>query len=615
MLGSLFGRKEEHAGANNNAASRTQVLDHVSRSLSRQRPQSRNSGLLGWLASTQSQILARRVGRGGDATETHQREVLISLAFSVAPSNMMCFILNSLIVTVMLQSQPRTSSNWSAESPPTSPALRPISPQNFYDSPIRLAPATPHMLGARADENKYRMRLLTDRMFSPRDKHHIPLVSLGPSVFSDSSKSAEKVIQLLRCDVLKNGKIVRDETLWIQGNKIVDGATLFFAGVKPDQVIDLGGATAGQRRPLVVPGFIDVQINGYFGYDFAEQSKLEEGLDVVAKGLLKYGVTSFLPTVVSSLPQTYQEVLPIIDAKRGRRSGHAEIIGAHLEGPFIAPCKKGAHNIDYFRSAPNGFADLIECYGKYLDPSSSVQKDDNVVKIITVAPELEGMLGAIEGIKKEWGDKIAVSLGHTECNYEQAEKSVESGVTMITHLFNAMHPFYHREPGPMGVIGFSSLPRNTKKPFFGVIADGVHTSPSSIRVAYNAYPEGAMLVTDAMAGAGLDGDEFMLGSMHVERKGPMEVVIAGTNTLAGSVATMPFCIANLVKFAGCSLAEAVNAATITPAKSLGIYGKKGSLMPGADADFVILDQLSDVDESAFRVARVFFAGEEVFTVA
>ncbi|KAI9326522.1 putative N-acetylglucosamine-6-phosphate deacetylase-like protein, partial [Obelidium mucronatum] len=175
---------------------------------------------------------------------------------------------------------------------------------------------------------------------------------------------------------------------------------------------------------------------------------------------------------------------------------------------------------------------------------------------------------------------------------------------MLTHLFNAMPPFHHRNPGPMGVLGFHHLPHETKKPFYGLITDGIHSSPSSVRVAYKAHPEGAVLVTDAMAGAGLEGDEFMLGSMHVTRKGPMEVVITGTDTLAGSVATMPFCITNLVEFSGCTLAEAVNAATIAPAKCIGVYPQKGSLMEGSDADFVVLDGLDDLDEGVFTVTRV-----------
>ncbi|KAI8612124.1 hypothetical protein BC830DRAFT_600041 [Chytriomyces sp. MP71] len=379
------------------------------------------------------------------------------------------------------------------------------------------------------------VRLLTDKMF--RSRNSVEHLDLGPSAAAwlpetPVKPNDQKVIQFLQCDILRDGKIVHDETLWVQGGKIVDGASLFFAGVKPDFVVDFGNK---KRRPLIVPGFIDVQINGYFGYDFAEDDKLAEGLDVVAKGLLKYGVTSFLPTVVSSLPQTYEKVLPIIDSKRGFKAGQAEIIGAHLEGPFIAPSKKGAHNVDYFRTAPNGFKDVVDCYGKYLDASSGgeVSTRDSVIKIITVAPELEGMLDAVRGMKKVWGDDIVISLGHTEADYVVAEKAVEAGVSMITHLFNAMHPFYHRNPGPMGVLGLPSLPNNTQKPFFGVIADGIHASASSIRVAYNSFPAGAFLVTDAMAGAGLEGDEFMLGSMQVVRKGPMEVVIKGTNTLAG----------------------------------------------------------------------------------
>ncbi|KAJ3282514.1 putative N-acetylglucosamine-6-phosphate deacetylase [Rhizoclosmatium sp. JEL0117] len=456
-------------------------------------------------------------------------------------------------------------------------------------------------------------RLFTNRIFS--SKPGLNQLDTPPTSLPGSPKpNSQKVIQLIRCDVLRDGKIVKDETLWIQNGKFVDSKSLFFAGVKADVVIDFGDdAFPDKQRPLIVPGFIDLQINGYFGHDFADTVTLEEGLTAVAKGLPQYGVTSFLPTVVTSLPETYHDVLPKIADYRGAKPKQAEILGAHVEGPFLAPSKKGAHNVDYIRAPTNGFQDILECYGPTIDtPTSEAAKANGVIKILTLAPEREGALSAIQEIKSRWGDNLVISMGHTEASYQDAEKALEVGATMLTHLFNAMHPFHHRDPGPMGVLGFNELPHGTKKPWYGLIADGIHASAASIRVAYNAFPDGAVLVTDAMAGAGLDGDEFMLGSMKVRRKGPMEVVIDGTDTLAGSVATMPFCISNLVKFAGCSLAEAVNAATIAPAKCIGVYGKKGSLSEGADADFVVLDGFEEGDESVFRVARVYIAGEEVF---
>ncbi|KAI9326521.1 hypothetical protein BDR26DRAFT_132090 [Obelidium mucronatum] len=138
-----------------------------------------------------------------------------------------------------------------------------------------------------------------------------------------------------------NGKIIRDETLWIAGNKFVNAESLFFQGFQPDVIVDFGDdKDPGRKRPLIVPGFIDLQINGYFGHDFADTHNLEAGLTEVAKGLLQYGVTSFLPTVVTSLPETYANVLPIIASQRGPKKGQAEILGAHCEGPFLNPAKK-----------------------------------------------------------------------------------------------------------------------------------------------------------------------------------------------------------------------------------------------------------------------------------
>ncbi|KAJ3140374.1 putative N-acetylglucosamine-6-phosphate deacetylase [Physocladia obscura] len=416
------------------------------------------------------------------------------------------------------------------------------------------------------------------------------------SLFSDHHASTLKITKFTNCDVLRNGKIVKDETLWVRGGKIVDPAALFYGSFDgPNEVVNLG-----DKKSLIVPGFLDLQINGYFGCDFAETENIGENIDKVAKGLVKYGVTSFCPTLVSSHPEIYHKVLPIISHKRGTFSGRAEVLGAHIEGPFLAEAKKGAHDVTTLKSAPNGYADLLECYGPTFE-------EKGAVTILTVAPELEGLHACIQDLRKR--SDIIVSLGHTEASYKDAEAAVAAGATMVTHLFNAMEAFHHRDPGPVGLIGCSLQNSAVEKPYYGIIADGVHADPSSVRIAYVAHPEGCILVTDAIAAAGVEGDNFMLGTMRVRRKSSVEVVIDGTDTLAGSVVTMPTCIQNLVRFTGCTLAQAINAATVHPAKSIGIIDRKGTLMPGTDADFVILDGFDESDSSVFSIAQVYINGE------
>ena len=198
---------------------------------------------------------------------------------------------------------------------------------------------------------------------------------------------------------------------------------------------------------------------------------------------------------------------------------------------------------------------------------------------------------------------------------------------MITHLFNAMLPFHHRDPGIVGLVG--SINDNIPAPYFGIIADGIHVHPSSIRMAYLAHPNGAILVTDAISAAEADKNEnfstssttqqiFTLGTKRVLRKSNTTVVLADTeNTLAGSVATMPECVKNFMKFTSCSLTEAIYAASTAPAIALGLEGVKGSLREGADADFLVLEFEDDETYSSnsreinFIISRVFISGEEL----
>ncbi|KAJ3101393.1 hypothetical protein HDU97_001380 [Phlyctochytrium planicorne] len=467
---------------------------------------------------------------------------------------------------------------------------------------------------------------------------------------------AGALVKVTGCDILRNGKIVEDESLWIQDGRICDPREIFFRERKsPDFVVDLSAfeevdkvtstgvrKARADKRPLVVPGFIDIQINGSFGYDFADADHIEEAVSQVAIGLLKLGVTSFLPTIVTSDTSTnVLKILPKLQPRKGSAKNGAEVLGAHLEGPFISPLKPGAHDKQCIRSAPQGFKDVASCYGFPLEDDGTTTAASTGVRLVTLAPEVEGISNAIGELTKRG---IVVAMGHTAVSVDEAEKAVQSGVSMITHLFNAMQPFHHRDPGPVGLVGSSPESVSVERPYYGVIADGIHVHPSSVRIAYRSHPSGAILVTDAISPAGIDVYDpqhimssggsspppesylqhprksiskrpkgFWLGKLKVLlRNQNKEVVLEGTETLAGSVLTMPQAIRNLMIFTGCSLAEAVNAATIAPAAALGILERKGSLTHGADADFVVLDNLHGPDgPKDFRISRVFVAGNEV----
>ncbi|CAO3674800.1 hypothetical protein G6F70_001364 [Rhizopus microsporus] len=427
--------------------------------------------------------------------------------------------------------------------------------------------------------------------------------------------ASDKIYKIINARILLNHEIVTDSYLWYQNGKIIHPQNLFFSARRDaDEIIDAQGL-------LVVPGFIDTQINGAYGIDFADHDEpvevIEQNISKVAKGLLKYGCTAFCPTVVSSCPEVYEKVLPLLNNRPGSASAGATILGAHVEGPFISYEKKGAHNPGVFKDAKRGIEDLDEAYG------SQLKKGSDAVRIITLAPEIEGICNAIPDLVKR---NIVVSMGHSACKIAQAEEAVTKGASSITHLFNAMQAFHHRDPGLIGVLGAADLPipatssrhpeasatspdrqRPDPRPFYGLICDGVHVHPNSIRIAYYSHPTGAVLVTDTLSAMGLPKGVYILGGSEVEVDEKGGAYIKGTRTLAGSTITIDQCIRNFKKFTNCSIVEAVEAATLHPARMLGIDNQKGTLNVGADADFVFLDDSND----DIQVKRVFIAGEEV----
>jgi len=395
----------------------------------------------------------------------------------------------------------------------------------------------------------------------------------------------DTITKIYNARILKNHAIIEEDYIWIRGGKICNPADLFWnEKVSPNVLIDA-------KNALIVPGYIELQINGAFGVDFTgDCDNIEEGLRKVSLEILKQGVTSYCPTIVSSRPEVYSKVLPYTTPRKGSAEHGAEILGAHLEGPFISDQKYGAHEVATLRTATNGIADFNEVYSlDKIDPSS--------VAIITVAPDVEGMMDVIPELVKK---VPLVTLGHSPATVDVAEQAIKRGARMVTHMFNAMQQFHHRDPGIIGVLGSPVATR----PFYGIICDGIHVHPNSIKIAYYSHPEGVCLVTDAMAAMGLPQGEYILGNMNVEVNSE-GVYIAGTKTLAGSAIRMDECVRNFRKFTGCSIVEAIEAATLHPAQALGITSTKGSLKHGCDADFLFLDD-------DLNVQRVFVNGEEVF---
>ncbi|KAF9174476.1 putative N-acetylglucosamine-6-phosphate deacetylase [Mortierella sp. AD011] len=421
----------------------------------------------------------------------------------------------------------------------------------------------------------------------------------SPEPHTPIREDEPKVIKITNCKILKDHKIVENDAIWVQGGKIIDPHKFFWYQKRlPDQVLDAGGL-------LIVPGFIEAQINGAFGVDFSVPSDYdtyEKDLLKVNRGLLKYGTTSYCPTIVSSSASVYHKVLSHLKPRAGSVTTGATILGAHVEGPFINEARIGAHELKVLQASANsGYNDFKDVYGLEgatpEDQGKLSQDSQNSVKIITCAPELEGIMDTIPDLVKAG---ITVSIGHSMANISQAESAVAKGAKFITHLFNAMPQFHHRDPGVIGLLGSRfDLPR----PYYGLICDGIHVHPNSVKIAYDSHPEGVVLVTDAMSAMGLAPGNYHLGNMNVT-KDEDRVYIAGTDTLAGSVITLDACIRNFMKFTSCTLIEALEAVTLHPATLLGIQESKGVIKPGADADLVFLS------DDLF-VKRVFVAGQEV----
>ncbi|KAG4075562.1 hypothetical protein HA402_003387 [Bradysia odoriphaga] len=377
--------------------------------------------------------------------------------------------------------------------------------------------------------------------------------------------SETTLIQFKNCHLVRNHQIVTDD-LWVRNGKIVDPEKVFFDEKKTaDTVIDCQNA-------IIAPGFIDIQINGGYGIDFAHNTTdTATGVSLVAKNILAHGVTSFCPTLVTSPVSTYQQVLPNIPKKAGGKHG-ATILGVHLEGPFISVEKKGAHPAECIKDLNEGAKTANDTYGPL----------DNVA-IITLAPEKVGALDTIEDLSKRG---ITMAVGHSTANLCDGEKAVQKGSNLITHLFNAMLPFHHRDPGLVGLLTSDAIP-DGRTVYFGIISDGVHTHPAALRIAFRAHPDGLILVTDAISAMGLEDGTHFIGQLAVDVRNK-KAYIANTNTLCGSIAPMDECVRIFQKSTNCSLVYALEAASLHPAKCLNIEQSKGTLNYGADADFLML---------------------------
>lgn len=325
----------------------------------------------------------------------------------------------------------------------------------------------------------------------------------------------------------------------------------------------------------VSPGFIDIHIHGSGGADVMDATP--EALETISTVLLQTGTTSFLATTMTMSQKAISEAVENVRICRGKLSG-AEVLGVHMEGPFINAHKHGAQDAAYVQRP------TTEWVAENLD----------VIRMITLAPEVEGGKAFVSKIKK-MAPEIVLSIGHSEATYKESMEGFDAGISHVTHLFNAMPAYHHREPGIVGAC----FDRDDVT--CDIIADLVHTHAHHLRLTHKMKQEQVLLITDAMRAGCMRNGTYDLGGREVSVSGSRAVLEDGT--LAGSVLRMNEAIRNMMEHTDMTLSEVLFSVTEAPARKLGI--SKGMLQEGYDADLVIFDE-------DFSIISTIVAGEVVY---
>ncbi len=373
--------------------------------------------------------------------------------------------------------------------------------------------------------------------------------------------------------------IIKDADVFTQDNCFVRTDVV----VKDGKFAAISDMTEGAGEVIkadglyMIPGLVDIHFHGCKGADMCDGTR--EALDVIAAYEASVGVTSICPATMTIPKDELVKVMK--NAGEYSYNGGAHIVGINMEGPFISPSKKGAQAAD----------NIMHCDYEYF---CKLQEAANgLIKLVDIAPEEPGAMEFIDKVK----DNVVVSLAHTASDYDTAKEAIERGASHATHLYNAMPPLNHRNPGVIGAV------RDSGKCHAELICDGVHIHPSVIRATFAMFgAERMILISDSMRATGLDDGEYTLGGQPVSVKGNLATLHDGT--IAGSATNLMDCMRYVVKKAGLSLETAVMCAASNPAKEIGIFDEAGSIAVGKRADFVLLDK-------ELNIVGVYIDGKEI----
>jgi len=339
------------------------------------------------------------------------------------------------------------------------------------------------------------------------------------------------------------------------------------------------GAVSGEeidaRDLYAIPGLVDIHLHGCMGFEFTSCGA--DGMETMMRYQASRGVTALCPTTLTLSEEAL--VRACGEISRARAQNGASVAGINLEGPFISPQKCGAQNPNYVRSPEVALFRRLQA------------ASNGMVKILSIAPEVEGAMDVIREISGE----AACSIAHTNATYDTAMEAFAAGARHVTHLFNAMPPLHHREPG---VIGAAS---DTPDCRVELICDGVHVHPGAVRGAFRMFGDDrVVMISDSLMAAGLEDGEYEIGELPVKVTGKFATLADG-KTLAGSVTDLMGCLVTAVRDMGIPLHSAVKCASTNPAAAIGASGERGSLFPGHIADIVLLDE-------SLKIAAVILRG-------